>query len=213
MTNQPFLSRLLIPFPALLESHIQDRKKFVLLGLFGLGIFITIIQLVRIQTIRRLVNPIDTAPLILWSTVENNLGVIIAVIPTLGPLVKYFNENANIGEGSIILAGASGRKSGKKSKKEDKRHSPKGSFPLGSGKFDGDGETSDGTSHGGSFEMKRNIHSKELILGPMVVSPGPGTGGGLGGGKNNKGANKEGGEPAPANGVITMKTEVVVSYD
>ncbi|KAM7197313.1 Satratoxin biosynthesis SC1 cluster protein 4 [Naviculisporaceae sp. PSN 640] len=207
---------LLIPFPALLESHIQNRKKFVLLGLFGLGLFITVIQLVRIQTIRRLVNPVDTAPLILWSTVENNLGVIIAVIPTLGPLVKYFNENANLGEGSIIFGGGGRTKSGsgggrksRKERKEEKRHSRKGSFPLDSGKFDGDEETSDTTSHGGSFEMKRNIHSKELILGPMVVMPGPGTGGHHGG-KNKK---DTGDEPAPADGVITMKTEVVVTYD
>lgn len=35
---------MLLPFPVLLKSHIQTRKKLILLGLFGLGIFITIIR-------------------------------------------------------------------------------------------------------------------------------------------------------------------------
>jgi hypothetical protein len=83
---------MIVPFPVLLQSHIQTRKKLVLLGLFGLGVFITVIQIIRIQTVKRLANYTDSAPLILWSAVENNLGVIVASIPTLSPLIKYFNE-------------------------------------------------------------------------------------------------------------------------
>lgn len=85
---------MLLPFPVLLESQIQTRKKLVLLGMFGLGIFITIIQIIRIQTVKRLVNPIDSAPLIMWSAVENNLGIIVTNVPTLAPLIKYFNERS-----------------------------------------------------------------------------------------------------------------------
>lgn len=83
-----------LPFPVLAKSQIQKRKKVVLLGLFALGMFITIIQIVRIQTVNRLVNHTDSAPLILWSTVENNLGIIVACIPTLAPLVKSFSERS-----------------------------------------------------------------------------------------------------------------------
>jgi len=83
---------MLLPFPVLMKSHIQKRKKLVLLGLFGLGLFITIIQIIRIQTVHRLVNYTDSAPLIMWSAVENNLGIVVANIPTLAPLIKYFNE-------------------------------------------------------------------------------------------------------------------------
>lgn len=237
-TNMSHPDSLVLPFPALLESHIQDRKKAVLLGLFGLGVFITIIQLVRIQTIRRLIDPTDSARLILWSTVEINLGVIVATIPTLAPLVKYLNENAagglgiGIGEvGSVIFGGGGNNHPNKKNnnkKKNKNRNSAggkkghstasdrKGSFPLDSGKFDGDDdESSDGVSRDGSFEMKRNIHSKELILGPMIVSPGPGTTGV----KKDREKDKSSKSPrgltvadAPE-GVITMKTEVVVTYN
>ncbi|KAJ4391271.1 hypothetical protein N0V93_004888 [Gnomoniopsis smithogilvyi] len=81
-----------LPFPVLLDLKMQDRKKIVILGLFGLGIFITIIQIIRIQTVRRLTNLTDSAPLITWSSVEANLGIIVASIPCLSPLIKYFRE-------------------------------------------------------------------------------------------------------------------------
>ncbi|KAK3988363.1 hypothetical protein QBC44DRAFT_104642 [Cladorrhinum sp. PSN332] len=85
---------MLTPFPVLLKSRIQTRKKLVLLGLFGLGLFITVIQIIRIQTVKQLANYLDSAPLILWSAVENNLGIIVANVPTLAPLVKYYNEKS-----------------------------------------------------------------------------------------------------------------------
>ncbi len=88
---------MLLPFPVLLKSRIQTRKKLILLGLFGLGVFITVIQIVRIQTVKQLANYIDSAPLILWSAVENNLGIIVANVPTLAPLVKYYNERSSKG--------------------------------------------------------------------------------------------------------------------
>lgn len=92
-----------LPFPVLATSQIQKRKKVVLLGLFALGLFITIIQIIRIQTVQRLANYTDSAPLIMWSTVENNLGIIVACIPTLAPLVKYYAEQR-----STRAAGGSG---------------------------------------------------------------------------------------------------------
>ncbi|KAK1981822.1 integral membrane protein [Colletotrichum cereale] len=86
-----------LPFPVLAASKIQKRKKFVLLGLFGLGAFITVIQVIRIQTIHALENYLDSSPLIMWSAVENNLGIIVCSVPTLAPLVKYFNEKTRTG--------------------------------------------------------------------------------------------------------------------
>jgi hypothetical protein len=103
---------MLLPFPVLLRSHIQTRKKLALLGLLALGIFITIIQVIRIRTVKNLANYLDSASLIMWSAVENNLGIIgtvhfiskahrscntdlillVASIPTLAPLFKYYAE-------------------------------------------------------------------------------------------------------------------------
>jgi len=74
----------------------------VLLGLFALGIFITIIQMFRIQTIKSLANYLDSAKLIMWSTIENNLGIIVTCIPTLAPLMKYFSERTRRGTTGVI---------------------------------------------------------------------------------------------------------------
>ncbi|KAK8138628.1 hypothetical protein PG984_002008, partial [Apiospora sp. TS-2023a] len=88
---------MVLPFPTFYASKIQNRKKVVLLGLFALGIFITIIQMFRIQTIKSLANYLDSAKLIMWSTIENNLGIIVTCIPTLAPLMKYFSERTRRG--------------------------------------------------------------------------------------------------------------------
>ena len=81
-----------LPFPVLLQSQIQNRKKVVLLGLLALGTFITIIQVIRIRTVRNLANYLDSSSLIMWSAVESNMGIIVASIPTLAPLFKYFAD-------------------------------------------------------------------------------------------------------------------------
>lgn len=73
------------------------RRKIALLCLFALGIFVTIVQIIRIQTIASLVNYLDSAEAIKWSIVETNVGIIIACVPTLAPLVTYFSEKTRSG--------------------------------------------------------------------------------------------------------------------
>lgn len=85
---------IVLPFPVLLKTQIPRRKKIALLALFALGTFITIIQIIRIRTIGSLANYLDSSKLIMWSTVENNLGIIVACIPTLAPLFNSFAERA-----------------------------------------------------------------------------------------------------------------------
>lgn len=102
------LGSMLPPFPVLATSKIQTRKRFVLLGLFGLGAFITVIQIIRLRTVHSLANYLDSAPLIMWSAVENNLGIIVTCVPTLAPLVNYFNENSRSWSRSNKYRGTSG---------------------------------------------------------------------------------------------------------
>ncbi|KAF2832354.1 hypothetical protein CC86DRAFT_243433, partial [Ophiobolus disseminans] len=83
---------MLLPFPVLLKSRIQRRRKIVLLCLLALGVFITIIQFLRIRTVRNLANYLDSSSLIMWSTIENNAGIIVASVPTLAPLFRYFAD-------------------------------------------------------------------------------------------------------------------------
>lgn len=85
---------MIFPFPILFKSQIQKRKKIVVLSLFGTGIFITIIQVIRIQKVAALANYLDSAGLILWSVIEMNLGIIVACIPTLSPLFRYFRDKS-----------------------------------------------------------------------------------------------------------------------
>ncbi|KAK8089087.1 hypothetical protein PG997_004048 [Apiospora hydei] len=85
------------PLPNLVCVQDPETQKAVLLGLFALGIFITIIQMFRIQTIKSLANYLDSAKLIMWSTIENNLGIVVTCIPTLAPLMKYFSEKTRRG--------------------------------------------------------------------------------------------------------------------
>lgn len=85
---------MLLPFPVLLQSHIQKRKKFVLLGLLALGIFITIIQVIRIRTVKNLSNYLDSASLILWSTVENNMGIMSVYIRTNHRQILTIHNNS-----------------------------------------------------------------------------------------------------------------------
>lgn len=88
---------MLLPFPVLSSLQLPTKKKVVLSLLFGLGIFVTIIQIIRIQTIKSLKNYIDSSLLIMWSMVENNIGVIITCVPTLSPLLKSWREKTGSG--------------------------------------------------------------------------------------------------------------------
>ncbi|RFU29544.1 hypothetical protein B7463_g6796, partial [Scytalidium lignicola] len=85
---------MLSPFPLLIKSRIPTRKKGALVGLFSLGVFISIIQIIRIFTIKSLSNYIDSSKLIMWSMVENNLGIIVSCVPTLAPLFRYFRDGS-----------------------------------------------------------------------------------------------------------------------
>ncbi|KAM0421291.1 hypothetical protein ACHAPT_010819 [Fusarium lateritium] len=152
---------MLVPFPTLMKLQIPNRKKTVLLGLFAMGTFISVIQIVRIQTIKSLSNLIDSGALIMWSTVENNLGIIVASVPTLAPLVRYFNEQSRVGSRSRSKSkGDSGYALRPTWRKNLSRRS--GIQALGSGVDQRDGDSSDGVL--GSAEDVPGIVRKTEIL-------------------------------------------------
>ncbi|KAK1999627.1 integral membrane protein [Colletotrichum falcatum] len=100
-----------LPFPVIIASRIQRRKKAVLLGLFVLGAFVTVIQAIRIQTIRNLANYLDSAQSIQWSVIEACMGIVIACVPPLAPMVKYFaakSRNASGGGAGDSSSGGGG---------------------------------------------------------------------------------------------------------
>ncbi|KAF4245624.1 hypothetical protein CNMCM6805_003568 [Aspergillus fumigatiaffinis] len=75
-----------LPLPVLITLRLQRRQKAALVAVFALGFFVTIIQIIRIFTIKDLKTYTDSQPIVLWSVIEISLGVIISCIPSYGPL-------------------------------------------------------------------------------------------------------------------------------
>ncbi|BCS23566.1 putative integral membrane protein (Pth11) [Aspergillus puulaauensis] len=82
-----------LPLPILAKLKLRLRQKVLLGVLFGLGFFITIIQIIRIFTVKNLATYANSEAIILWSIVEIGLGVIISCIPTYGPYFRSFKMN------------------------------------------------------------------------------------------------------------------------
>lgn len=127
------LVSLTMQFPVLSMTQIPRRQKAVLLGLFALGLFITIIQIFRIQTVKNLVNYVNSATLVMWCTIENNLAIVVICNPPLRPLVKYFagkssSARRSAGNGSMVAG-----KNGLRFELQAWRTAKAGLYPLGSG--------------------------------------------------------------------------------
>lgn len=72
------------------------KKQIALVGVFALGFFITIIQIIRIFTIKNLKTYTDSQPIVIWSDVEISLGVCFPqshVIPS--SLFPHHTNNTN----------------------------------------------------------------------------------------------------------------------
>ncbi|KAF4121028.1 transporter [Geosmithia morbida] len=101
------LCLLFLPIPVLTQMRLPARQKIAVVCLFSLGIFITIVDVVRIYFLQSAVSDVPTsissganttfggqtdfawnASLsFMWSAVEVNVGIICACIPTLKPLI------------------------------------------------------------------------------------------------------------------------------
>ncbi|KAJ5406244.1 hypothetical protein N7465_007528 [Penicillium sp. CMV-2018d] len=79
-----------LPLPVLWKLQLRLKQKVLLGCLFALGFFVTVIQVIRIFTVWDLKTYTDSKNIVIWSCVEVSLGVIIACIPTYGPLFKSF---------------------------------------------------------------------------------------------------------------------------
>jgi hypothetical protein len=64
-----------LPLPVLITLRLQRRQKAALVAVFALGFFVTIIQIIRIFTIKDLKTYTDSQPIVLWSVIEISLGV------------------------------------------------------------------------------------------------------------------------------------------
>jgi fucose permease len=101
------LAILALPIPVLTGMRLPSRQKTILVFTFGLGIFVTIVDVVRIYYLQQAITEVPTgvsnnpdakfgsqtefawnASLsFMWSAVEVNVGITCACIPTLKPLI------------------------------------------------------------------------------------------------------------------------------
>jgi hypothetical protein len=88
-----------MPMPYVWRLHAPVAQRIVLCGMFVLGIFIAIVSIVRLTIFMKI--PIATAAdvtfnfreVIVWSTVEINVGLVCACLPSLRPFVAILGLN------------------------------------------------------------------------------------------------------------------------
>ncbi len=101
------LAILALPIPVLTGMRLPSRQKTILVLTFTLGIFVTIVDVVRIYYLQQAIGETPTGAStdpgsrfggeadfawnaslsLMWSAVEVNIGIICACIPTLKPLI------------------------------------------------------------------------------------------------------------------------------
>ena len=101
------LAILSLPIPVLTGMRLPPRQKTILVFTFALGIFVTVVDVVRVYYLQQAINTIHTGSStdpnlifgegaefawnaslsFMWSAVEVNIGITCACIPTLKPLI------------------------------------------------------------------------------------------------------------------------------
>jgi hypothetical protein len=66
---------LILPIPMVLRLQINTRKRVGLCGMFLLGIFTTFCSIMRLAQITSILATGDQTGLVLWATIELNVGV------------------------------------------------------------------------------------------------------------------------------------------
>ncbi|PLB49360.1 hypothetical protein P170DRAFT_182674 [Aspergillus steynii IBT 23096] len=84
-----------LPLPVLWGLRLRLRQRIALLVIYAVGFFITVIQIIRIFTIKALQTYTDSEPIVVWSSVEISLGVIVSCVPTYGTYFHTFATNVN----------------------------------------------------------------------------------------------------------------------
>ena len=96
------LAILILPIPVLTGMRLPQRQKTVLIFTFTLGIFVTVVDVIRIYYLQQAADSTslthsrigtgqdfsyNASTALMWSAVEVNVGIICACIPTLKPLI------------------------------------------------------------------------------------------------------------------------------
>ncbi|TWU75972.1 hypothetical protein ED733_006810 [Metarhizium rileyi] len=98
-----------LPIPVLLKLNVRLEKKLGLVGIFMLGLFTTLCSILRYLQIDRIqYGDGNSTKLILWGTIEFNVGNMVSSLPFLAPVFvkkardyrsKYSGGSADSGQG------------------------------------------------------------------------------------------------------------------
>lgn len=84
----------LLPIPLLMRVQINLRRKIGLIGIFSLGLFTTVCSVLRMVQITTIAKTGDSTMLVLWGTIEMNVGIFLTCLPSLTPLFTFFANKA-----------------------------------------------------------------------------------------------------------------------
>lgn len=83
---------LILPMPLLSKLHLPRKQKAGIMLVFCVGIFVVATSSVRLYELKTLVHSQDisktNAKAAVWSSLENNVSIICACLPTLQPLIS-----------------------------------------------------------------------------------------------------------------------------
>jgi len=81
-----------LPMPMVWSLYVPQGKKLMLSALFGVGILVTVVSIIRLHYVLAVDFSVDTtytvAPAAMWSYIESTLGIIASCIPVIGPAVR-----------------------------------------------------------------------------------------------------------------------------
>ncbi|EGX49221.1 hypothetical protein AOL_s00078g605 [Orbilia oligospora ATCC 24927] len=89
ITTDFFLA--LLPIPVLNTLKVGHRQRYILMGIFGLGLFVCVVSILRLHALIVLESSQDPtwdqAATTCWSSIELNIAIICASLPTLRPVI------------------------------------------------------------------------------------------------------------------------------
>ncbi|PWW80904.1 hypothetical protein C7212DRAFT_162016 [Tuber magnatum] len=147
---------IILPIPLFLKTLIPNRKKVVLIVLFALFGFTTVCSVMRMVQIITIAKNGNSTMLVLWGTIEMNVGITTTCIPTLAPLFKFFQERTSAKASSGYTSSAS-----KASKKRNIELTFMGQLPKGTSAYVSSSRQSEerilGTAEEGGIGVKTDI--------------------------------------------------------
>ncbi|KAL2863497.1 uncharacterized protein BJX67DRAFT_260617 [Aspergillus lucknowensis] len=86
------LAILIIPIPALATLELPRKQRIALISIFALGGFVCVTSICRLVSLKKISESsdptYDNVGAAAWSSIECNVGIICACLPTLRPLVS-----------------------------------------------------------------------------------------------------------------------------